>query len=104
MRPGETDGTAAVLEDALVQILVCPIDKRGLLYLADEALLYNPRLRRRYQIEGGVPVMLAQGAVPVTEAEHQRLMRRARNGEAAGTAGQSAARIAAAEPAGQAPG
>ena len=37
------------LEDALLEILVCPIDKRGLLYFADDAALYNPRLRRLYR-------------------------------------------------------
>ena len=37
------------LEHALLDILVCPIDKRGLLYFADDAVLYNPRLRRLYR-------------------------------------------------------
>ena len=70
------------LEDALLDILVCPIDKRGLLYFADGAVLYNPRLRRLYRIEDGIPLMLAKQAVPVPEEEHQRLMARARRGEA----------------------
>ena len=70
------------LEDPLLDILVCPIDKRGLLYFADDAMLYNPRLRRLYRIEGGIPLMLAKQAVPVPEEEHQRLMKCARRGEA----------------------
>jgi uncharacterized protein len=70
-----------MLEDALLDILVCPIDKRGLLYFADDAVLYNPRLRRLYRIEDGVPRMLARQAVPVPEEEHQRLMKCARRGE-----------------------
>ena len=69
------------LEDALLDILVCPIDKRGLLYFADDAMLYNPRLRRLYRIEDGVPLMLASQAVPVPEQEHSRLMKCARRGE-----------------------
>ena len=69
------------LEDALLDILVCPIDKRGLLYFADDALLYNPRLRRLYRIEDDVPLMLAHQAVPVPEEEHQRLMKCARRSE-----------------------
>jgi uncharacterized protein len=69
------------LEDALLDILVCPIDKRGLLYFADDAVLYNPRLRRLYRIENGVPMMLASQAVPVPDEEHQRLMKCARRGE-----------------------
>ena len=52
-----------VLEDALLDILVCPIDKRGLLYFADDAVLYNPRLRWLYRIEDGIPLMLANQAV-----------------------------------------
>ena len=79
-----------VLEDALLDILVCPIDKRGLLYFADDAMLYNPRLRRLYRIEDGIPLMLAKQAVPVPEKEHQRLIKCARRGEVTRiTAGQS---------------
>ena len=78
------------LEDALLDILVCPIDKRGLLYFAGDALLYNPRLRRLYRIEGGIPLMLANQAVPVPQEEHQRLMKCARRGEVSRvTAGQA---------------
>ena len=73
------------LEDALLDILVCPIDKRGLLYFADEALLYNPRLRRSYRIENDIPVLLAQRAAPVPDDEHARLLERARGGAAVGT-------------------
>jgi uncharacterized protein len=78
------------LEDALLDILVCPIDKHGLLYFADDAVLYNPRLRRLYRIEDGIPLMLAKQAVPVPEEEHQRLMGCARRGEVTRTtAGQA---------------
>jgi uncharacterized protein len=73
------------LDEALLEILVCPIDKGGLLYFADEALLYNPRLQRSYRIENGIPVMLAQQAAPVADDEHARLIERARSGNAVGT-------------------
>ena len=73
------------LEDALLDILVCPIDKRGLLYFPDEAMLYNPRLRRSYRIENDIPVLLAQRAAPVPDDEHARLLERARGGAAVGT-------------------
>jgi uncharacterized protein YbaR (Trm112 family) len=69
------------LEHALLDILVCPIDKRGLLYFADDAVLYNPRLRRLYRIENGIPLMLPRQAVPVPDEEHNRLMKCARRGE-----------------------
>jgi len=78
------------LEDALLDILVCPIDKKGLLYFAGDAALYNPRLRRLYRIQDGVPQMLAPQAVPVPDEEHQRLMKCARRGEVTAiTAGQT---------------
>ena len=78
------------LEEALLDILVCPIDKHGLLYFADDGVLYNPRLRRLYRIEDGVPLMLARQAVPVAEEEHHRLMKCARSGEVTAiTAGQA---------------
>jgi uncharacterized protein len=78
------------LEDALLDILVCPIDKRGLLYFADDAVLYNPRLRWLYRIEDGIPLMMPSEAVPVPEQEHQRLMTCARRGEVTAiTAGQA---------------
>jgi uncharacterized protein YbaR (Trm112 family) len=80
-----------VLPQGLLKILVCPVDKGSLLYFADEDLLYNPRLRRAYRIEGGVPVLLADRALPVPEPEHQRLAARARHG----AAGLSAADLSA---------
>ena len=70
------------LPEALLRILVCPVDKGCLMYFADENLLYNPRLRRAYRIKGGVPVMLADRAEPVPEPEHERLLTRVRDGDA----------------------
>jgi uncharacterized protein YbaR (Trm112 family) len=71
-----------VLPETLLKILVCPVDKAWLMYFADEDLLYNPRLRRAYWIEEGVPVMLPERAEPVPEREHERLITRARDGAA----------------------
>jgi uncharacterized protein len=69
------------LEPALLDILVCPIDKRGLLYFADDAILYNPRLRRLYRVENDIPLLLPARAQPVPDEEHDRLMKCARLGE-----------------------
>ena len=78
------------LEEALLEVLVCPIDKRGLLYFADDAVLYNPRLRRLYRIENDIPQMLPKLAVPVPDEEHSRLMKCARRGEVTAiTAGEA---------------
>ena len=43
------------LDPALLEILACPEDKGPLYYLEDEALLYNPRLHRRYDVRDGIP-------------------------------------------------
>jgi uncharacterized protein len=75
------------LEEPLLKILVCPVDKGSLLYFEDESALYNPRLRRRYPVTGNVPVMLAHSAEAVSGEEHARLMRRAGEGMAVPTLG-----------------
>jgi uncharacterized protein YbaR (Trm112 family) len=63
-----------VLDEKLLSILVCPQD-RGPLLLVDDECLYNPRLRRAYPIDDGIPVLLVDEAVDVTDdTEHQRLL------------------------------
>jgi uncharacterized protein YbaR (Trm112 family) len=76
-----------VLESALLEILACPIDKGALIYLPDEGLLYNPRLRRAYQVADGLPVMLVSQAIPVPAGQHARLLDRVGRGEATATGG-----------------
>jgi len=62
------------LDPALLRILACPEDKGPLYYLPDENVLYNPRLRRTYDIRDDIPVMLIDEATHVDDAEHERLM------------------------------
>lgn len=81
------------IERPLLDILACPIDKQGLLYFDDEAILYNPRLRRIYRLADDHLVMLASRAEPAAESEHERLLKRARHGDALGTAGLAADEI-----------
>jgi uncharacterized protein YbaR (Trm112 family) len=65
-----------VLDQRLRDILVCPEDRGPLLLAGD--VLYNPRLRRAYRIEAGVPVLLVDEAITIDDdAEHQRLLERA---------------------------
>lgn len=63
---------AAVLDEKLLSILVCPADRGPL--LAVDGLLYNPRLRKAYRIEDGIPVLLVDEAVEVGPEEHERLI------------------------------
>ncbi len=65
-----------MIDEKLLSILVCPEDRRPLLLIDDDGL-YNPRLRRLYRIDDGVPVLLIDEAVAVTDdAEHERLVAR----------------------------
>ena len=68
-----------MIDETLLSILVCPADRGPLLLVdqADGAVLYNPRLRRAYRIEDGIPVLLIDEAVEVSDQEHARLMARA---------------------------
>ena len=66
-----------MLDPMLLEILACPEDKGPLVYFTDEDSLYNPRLRRRYAIRDGIPVMLIDEAETVSDAEHERLTAKA---------------------------
>lgn len=73
------------LSERLRSILVCPEDRGPLLYVVSESgvaevseVLYNPRLRKSYRIDEGIPVLLVDDAETVTDdAEHQRLVEHA---------------------------
>jgi uncharacterized protein YbaR (Trm112 family) len=69
------------LEQELLKIIACPIDKGRLLYVEEELVLYNPRLRRAYPITDGVPVMLPREAREMDDAGHARLVRLAAEAE-----------------------
>jgi uncharacterized protein YbaR (Trm112 family) len=62
------------LDTRLLEILACPQDKGPLYYLADDGLLYNPRLRCTYSVRDDIPVMLPSEAASVDATEHERLM------------------------------
>ena len=65
------------LDPQLLEILACPEDKGPLIYFADEGSLYNPRLKRRYEVRDDIPIMLIDEAVTVDDAEHDRLVAKA---------------------------
>lgn len=62
----------SVIDDRLLAILACPEDK-GPLLLAGETL-YNPRLRRAYRIDDGIPVLLVDESRTVDADEHSALI------------------------------
>ncbi len=65
------------LDPLLLDVLACPVDKGPLLWFEDEDVLYNPRLKKSYRVEDGVPVMLVDEAADVSDTEHDRLMAKA---------------------------
>jgi uncharacterized protein YbaR (Trm112 family) len=65
------------LDPKLLEILACPEDKGPLLYFEDEQVLYNPRLKRKYEIRDDIPVMLIDEAVAADDAEDERLLAKA---------------------------
>ena len=61
------------LDQRLLDVLACPEDKGPLWYFEDEEILYNPRLRRVFEIDSGIPVLLIDESKEVSDDEHQRL-------------------------------
>lgn len=67
----------AISDSSLLEFLACPEDKGPLWYFESEDSLYNPRLKRRYSIRDGIPVLLISEAETVPAKEHDRLMAKA---------------------------
>ncbi len=61
------------LDPALLAILACPEDKGPLYLLDDETVLYNPRLKRTYEIRDGIPVMLVEESTTLSDDEAAKL-------------------------------
>jgi uncharacterized protein YbaR (Trm112 family) len=66
------------LDPLLLDVLACPVDKKPLLWFADEDILYNPRLRKSYAVVDGVPVLLVEEGIGVSDPEHERLTAKAK--------------------------
>jgi uncharacterized protein YbaR (Trm112 family) len=86
-----SEDPGVTLDPLLLEVLACPEDKGPLLYFEDEDRLYNPRLRRSYPVRDGIPVMLVDEAETVSDAEHERLMRRAETEGVTSTLGGNSA-------------
>ena len=60
------------LDPELLEILACPEDKEDLIYIETDSILYNPRLRKAYEIRNGIPVLLVSESKPVNDEDHER--------------------------------
>lgn len=63
-------------DDPLLALLACPLDKGPLSLLAEEEMLYNPRLRLSYPIVDGIPQLLPSSGRKVGADDHERLLTR----------------------------
>ena len=62
------------LDPELLAILACPEDKEELIYVAEDEVLYNPRLRKAYDIRNGIPVLLVSDSRKVSDEIHDQLV------------------------------
>ena len=60
------------LDPELLAILACPEDKESLIYVAEDEVLYNPRLHQAYDIRNGIPVLLVSESRKVSDEIHER--------------------------------
>ena len=60
------------LDSELLAILACPEDKEDLIYVVEDEVLYNPRLRKAYDIRNGIPVLLVSESRKVSDEIHYR--------------------------------
>lgn len=67
----------ALSDTSLLEYLACPEDKGPLWYFADDDVLYNPRLHRRYLIRDGIADLRIDAAESVPAKEHEALMAKA---------------------------
>jgi uncharacterized protein len=65
---------AASLAPLLIELLVCPEDRQPLLYVPEEDVLYNDRLRRIYKVIEGIPDLLIDDASAATSEQHEAFM------------------------------
>ncbi len=65
-----------MLSPDLLAVLVCPVSKQPLVYVASEDALVCATSHLRYRIDNGVPVMLADEAQVLSESEVSELISR----------------------------
>lgn len=68
--------TTRRIDPKLLEVLVCPLTKGPLRYDAAHQELISDRAHVAYPIRDGIPIMLADEARPLTEAERAEARRR----------------------------
>lgn len=62
------------LSIVLLDVLVCPVDQQTLAYVPSENVLYNPRLKKSFDIKESIPVLLVDEATDVDEQTHEKYL------------------------------
>lgn len=62
------------LSNFVLDLIVDPLDHRGLLYIESESLLYNDRRHVAFEVREGIPVLLETEARSIDAGEHARLV------------------------------
>lgn len=57
------------LDHKLLELLVCPLTKTGLIYDKEKQELISTAASLAYPIQDGIPIMLADEARPLTDKE-----------------------------------
>jgi len=67
-----------MFDKKILDLLACPDDKGTLIFVEktddSDSFLYNSRLRLKYLINGSIPILLPEAAVPVDDSEHESIM------------------------------
>ena len=64
------------LDPELLEILVCPVSRAPLVEDGDTLVSTDPKTRRRYRIDEGIPVMLIDESEELVEAKWKEIMAR----------------------------
>ena len=56
-----------ITDPKLLELLVCPLTKGTLTYDAEKQELISARAKLRYPIRDGIPILLADEAVPILD-------------------------------------
>jgi uncharacterized protein len=69
MTESKTDPAPNAVDPKLLEILVCPVTRKSLTYDRDAGELISKSARLAYPIRDGVPIMLADEARELSDAE-----------------------------------
>ena len=67
MSASVTPNRQRITDPKLLELLVCPLTKGTLTYNAEKQELISARAKLRYPIRDGIPILLADEAIPILD-------------------------------------